>query len=158
MAADVVKSPVLSFEDRLWTNIAIRSKGECWNWKAGVGGHGYGLIQNGKIKEAAHRAVWRIANGPIPKIGFGHHGGVIRHTCNNRLCCNPDHLVLGRQSDNVSDMCKRGNHAKGNAKLSDDQIDAIRRDPRSSRKIAPEYGVCDAQIRSIRNGRCWSHL
>lgn len=147
-----------SLEDRLWAQIDKRGPNECWPWTAGVGGHGYGLIGLGGRadgKEAAHRVVWRQFNGPIPKDGMGYHGGVVRHKCNNRLCCNPAHLELGTQVDNIDDMWKSGDHAKGNARLTESQIAAIKSDPRSSRQLAPVYGVTDSHIRSIRSGRAW---
>jgi len=147
----------ISLEDRLWKHVRRGKADECWPWTSGVGGHGYGIIGlggRGGGKEAAHRVVWRLTHGPLPKKD-GHHGAVIRHKCNNRRCCNPAHLELGTQGDNVADMWKPGKRAKGNARLTPKQIAAIKSDPRSSRQIAPLYGVSDAHIRSIRNGRVW---
>jgi hypothetical protein len=50
----------------------------------------------------------------------------------------------------------KSNGPRGNARLSESDIMAIRSDPRSSRKLAPIYGVTDAHIRSIRSKRCWN--
>ena len=47
------------------------------------------------------RLVWHLKNGPIAN------GAVIRHTCDNARCINPDHLVPGTQADNVNDMMDR---------------------------------------------------
>jgi len=30
-------------------------------------------------------------------------GKVVRHLCNNRRCCNPDHLDIGTHQDNMDD-------------------------------------------------------
>lgn len=35
---------------------------------------------------------------------------VVRHTCDNPLCCNPLHLLLGSQVDNIKDMHERNRH------------------------------------------------
>ena len=37
-------------------------------------------------------------------------GEVARHTCDNPICVNPDHLLPGTQRDNVDDMMRRGRH------------------------------------------------
>jgi hypothetical protein len=44
---------------------------------------------------------------------------------------------------------------RGNARLTEAQIEAIIKDSRSLRVLAPLYGVSHAHIRSIRQGRCW---
>lgn len=31
-----------------------------------------------------------------------------RHTCDNRMCINPDHIIPGTRLDNVHDMIERG--------------------------------------------------
>ena len=32
----------------------------------------------------------------------------MRHSCDNPRCCNPNHLSVGTQRDNILDMVKRG--------------------------------------------------
>lgn len=44
------------------------------------------------------------------------------------------------------------------AKLSADDINAIRESGLSNRTLARQYGVCDSQICVIRSGRAWSHI
>jgi hypothetical protein len=55
----------------------------CWNWTRG-GSQGYGYISSGV---AAHRVAYENVHGPIPT------GHIVHHTCGNRACVNPDHLV-----------------------------------------------------------------
>jgi hypothetical protein len=38
---------------------------------------------------------------------------VIRHTCDNGLCCNPRHLIPGTQIDNIRDKVERGRSRLG---------------------------------------------
>lgn len=56
--------------------------------------------------ERAHRAAWVEASGPIPL------GILVCHRCDNPPCCNPAHLFLGTQSDNIKD-----GYAKGRIKV-----------------------------------------
>lgn len=49
-----------------------------------------------------HRFSYTIFKGEIPT------NLVIRHTCNNSDCFNPDHLIVGTQKDNIQDCIKSG--------------------------------------------------
>lgn len=145
----------LPLAERFWAKVDHRGPNECWPWtgKSKNGGYGYiGLtgVSGGHL--LSNRAAWMLTNGEIPK------GLVIRHTCHNRLCCNPAHLVPGTRADNVSDMWANKGGPRGNAKLTEEQIAAIRADKRGSRKLAPLYGVHDAHIRSIRSKRVWKNI
>lgn len=145
-------------EERFWKYVDARGKDDCWPW-TGSGSLGYGTIAIGAGKRGkktlSHRLSWIIHNGPIPENDAEHHGIVVRHKCNNRLCVNPNHLELGTQADNVKDMWVNKSAPRGNARLTESQIASIRADPRSSRQLAPIYGVDHSHIRSIRNGRTW---
>lgn len=74
----------------------------CLEWLAYRNPLGYGSFGVGGTTVGAHRVAWEIVNGLIP-VGL-----VIRHVCHNRLCCNPAHLLLGTQADNVADMMSSG--------------------------------------------------
>jgi hypothetical protein len=84
---------------------------------------------------------------------------VVMHTCDNPNCINPDHLVLGTVKDNNKDRDSKGRTAKnernGGAKLTPEQIEAIRKDSRSCREIAKDYPVHFSQIARIKSGRHW---
>lgn len=72
---------------------------------------GYGRAYNrgnSPTYAQAHRAVWEEINGPIPE------GMKLLHRCDTPPCCNPQHLFLGTQTDNMRDMAakKRGNMQK----------------------------------------------
>lgn len=62
----------------------------CWLWSTAL--------------EAPYRIIYFHTKGPAPV------GAVLRHTCDNRRCANPNHLVLGTSADNVRDMMERGRH------------------------------------------------
>ena len=63
---------------------------------------GYGRITYEGRREGAHRVAYALKHGPIPA------GMSVCHTCDVRLCVNPDHLFLGTQTDNMKDMFRKG--------------------------------------------------
>lgn len=78
---------------------------ECWPWTGSKNPKGYGLLgPQYKPYRRAHRYVWFLANGEIPK------GLLVLHTCDNPSCVNPDHLWLGTAQDNTTDMMQKGRH------------------------------------------------
>lgn len=95
----------ISVTERLWDKIEKRGSDECWLWKAkSFANYGYGRLEvNGKPVRA-HRLVYEETYGPIPE------NLMVRHTCDNPLCCNPKHLILGTQTDNMRDMLERGRY------------------------------------------------
>lgn len=143
----------LSFADRF--NSKFRITPGCWIWTAAIGNKGYGHFWSVVRPEPAHRVSYRLHNGEIAD------GLLVLHRCDNRLCVNPDHLFLGTNQDNMTDMVKKDRQAKGSslgaAKLDESQIASIRADSRSQRKIAAEYGVSHTAIGEIKNNRLWRH-
>lgn len=79
----------------------------CWPWLGSINASGYGNLGIGGSTVTASRHAYELTNGPIPK-GEGYHGNVVRHSCDNRRCCNPTHLLLGSQGDNNLDRDTRG--------------------------------------------------
>ena len=89
---------------------------DCWRWKGMVtGGSGTGLLPYGRAKTwtsketLVHRIVYEWKNGLLPR------GLAILHLCNYSLCCNPGHLKLGTQQENMQHMaiCKRSADVSG---------------------------------------------
>ena len=113
----------------------------------------------------AHRAAWEVANGPIPD-GEGWHGTVVLHTCDNRLCCNPAHLRLGTQADNVRDMDAKGRrvavlrHGEDHhmTKITEDDVRAIRASAERAGILAARYGLDRHTITTIRKRKTWKHV
>jgi hypothetical protein len=112
---------------------------------------------------SAHRAAWLIYRGPIPD------GLIIRHTCDNGLCVNSAHMLLGTYADNTADMFARGRHhdtrgeRSGTAKLTNADILRIRALHAAGERgiglrLAAEYGVAKSAISRIVNGKRWRHL
>lgn len=89
--------------DRFWEKVKRGARDECWEWQAGSRGVGYGAFKiAGKVIDA-HRFAYELHRGAAPLPGIW-----ICHTCDNRKCCNPAHLVAGTPLDNFNDMVDRG--------------------------------------------------
>lgn len=156
--------------ERFWAKVEIRSENECWLWTATTQtircGISYGYFRAGRMVRA-HRLAWEIANGTKIPVGL-----VVRHKCDNGLCCNPSHLELGTQQDNVQDRYNRGRsrHALGSAhgwsKLKEEDIPKIRallregngRRGMGQRVIGKRFGVSQYAIREILHGKTWKHV
>jgi hypothetical protein len=78
----------------------------CWEFTGRLNTMGYGqIVYQGKF-QLIHRISWRLNKGKIPN------GLFVLHRCDNPLCFNPDHLFLGTQQDNLSDMRAKGRDYK----------------------------------------------
>lgn len=82
----------------------------CWPW-TGLRTKGYGRFKFGdKARIYAHRFAYELANGPIPRD----QGEIlVMHTCDNPPCCNPAHLRIGTDRDNIHDCIAKGRFSRG---------------------------------------------
>lgn len=135
----------------------------CWIWVAAIDHrHGYGAVKVGASVRRAHRVAYQIANGVTIPSTFD-----VCHRCDTRCCVNPDHLFIGTRSDNMQDCIRKGRFSpipilagecSPNSKLTEDDVRAIRLDPRSQREIARSYGVDKGTIAHILHRKTWRHI
>jgi hypothetical protein len=118
--------------------------------------YGYYTISINNKTEYMHRYVYRFYNGDIPN------GYVVRHTCDNPLCINPNHLIIGTPADNVNDMVMRNRScigsSNGRSKLSEEQVINIFYNTNSIKSIADTYNVDPKTIRKIKNKEMWINI
>jgi hypothetical protein len=140
---------------RFWIK-ARPSETGCWLW-TGVTNGRYGNVTRDGKRLLAHRHAYERAFGPIPD------GAVVMHACDTPLCVRPAHLSLGTQADNLADARgKRRLRLDGTynpaAKLTPEQVIAIRADTRTQRVIAAEYGCSQPLVAAIKARKVWAHL
>jgi hypothetical protein len=87
---------------RFWSKV-VKTEA-CWVRTGTALPKGYTKIWwNGSMK-LAHRVSWMIHFGPIPE------SMMVLHTCDNPPCVRPDHLFLGTNQTNMTDMISKGRH------------------------------------------------
>ncbi len=148
---------------RLVNGLDIIKENECWEWKRAKNGYGYGTLTVKGKTVLAHRLVYELCNGLIPK------GMNVCHKCDNPACINPKHLFLGTRSDNMQDCSRKGrivnpiNRMPGElnpaSKLNRDNVLEIRRRLKNGEVqalIAKDYCVSQSQISNIKRHFQWN--
>lgn len=162
----------LPLETRFWLQVdktpGHGPQGECWHWTGCCSP--YGKIFVGGKRVLAHRFSYELHFGEIPN-GNGYHGTCVCHRCDNPKCVNPDHLFLGTHKANVDDRNEKGRQSKGpahqalrqgqrhpQAKLTNEQVLAIRADRRLYREIATDFAIAESTVCNLKRGYRWPHL
>lgn len=122
----------------------------CWIWNAATRSTGYGVFSfNGK-PQTASRVSYILYKGDIPP------GMHVCHSCDNRICVNPDHLFLGTNKDNVEDRKAKGRRAGRFKVLSEDDIvliqNLLQEKNLSYRGISRQTGFSRESIRRVALG------
>lgn len=86
-------------------SVAVDDPTGCWEWGRKRNQHGYGVLADVATRQIgerrAHRAILRIQGVDVD-------GQVVMHSCDNPPCCNPAHLLVGTQADNMRDARSKG--------------------------------------------------
>lgn len=126
-----------------------------------TGGRGaYGMFWFDGKTIGAHKFAYRAFVGDIPP------GMYVCHTCDNKLCVNPDHLFAGTPQQNTLDMVSKGRNnppvgeRQHQSKLSVQQVKEIHCLAGTMKQvnIAARYNVCPSHISRIIRGFHWKHL
>lgn len=88
--------------ERFWSKVNKGSPEDCWEWTGARLPWGYGRMQKNGHLVGSHCVAYELAYGSVPK------GYFVLHKCDNPPCCNPSHLFLGTNQDNMNDMISKG--------------------------------------------------
>ena len=160
----------------LMSNYVPEPNSGCWLWLGPYDQSGYGSLyywNDGKWRNGrAHRLMLFLTSpNNDPSLLACHH-------CDVPACVNPDHLFWGTFSDNMRDAARKGRlrgcfvpgqktrttgqslpgSRHGKARLTENQVMAIRASAEPSSILAERYGIRRATVLEIINGRKWKHL
>lgn len=88
---------------RFFSQVIVDKTTGCWVWTGGTVGKGYGYayLASEQRHEYAHRIMYAWLVSPIPR-GRRRDIPILDHVvCNNPPCCNPTHVELTLQRNNV---------------------------------------------------------
>lgn len=161
-------------EEVFWSRVDKTSHPDgCWIWTAGKFSGGYRCIKFHNTSHLAHRVAWKLVNGDIPN------DLCVCHHCDNPPCCNPEHLFLGTNAENIADRVQKGRSATGKkaglylhperaakgernaaAKLTRPQVQEIRELYQAGKisqcQLARNYHISQGQVWRIIQGWSWS--
>lgn len=169
--------------ENFWMRVRIDSPTNCWEWIGSKYKRGYGhftVKTNGKTHNFyAHRLAVELFPGREGTTV----GKVVMHKCDNPSCCNPFHLSVGTQKENMEDMISKGrssrgkkreqgNFAKGetvaSSKLTEETVKQIRseylhgiaghKSNTSLTGLATKYGIAFQTVSKIVNRQSWRHI
>lgn len=156
--------------DRFEGHIKIGADDECWPWLlSGVDGYGQFCMRRPGYKKyypyRAHRVAYTLWVGDIPP------GMLVCHTCDNKACCNPNHLFLGTHADNSKDRDEKGRakpghvpgEKNGRSKLTSEDVMTIRAEraksiPTPFKVLAGRYPASEQAIKMAAYRITWKHI
>lgn len=144
-------------EERFFEKIVVGGDDECWPWSGAKCAKGYGMFRmETKRLIRSHRYMYMVKNGGIPNKML------VCHKCDNPSCCNPKHLFVGTDSDNMTDMVKKGRNLPGKwaNKLTPQTVIEIRNlaGVVTQKELAERYNVKQSTINSVIRRINWKHI
>lgn len=145
------------FEAKVDRSSGHGPRGVCHVWTGTKTRGGYGMIWRDGRMQLAHRVAWFLETGEWPTAK-------ILHRCDNPPCVRFACLFEGTQAENVADCVAKGRarggdargERNGQAKLTADQVAAIRQASGTLREIGDHYGVSESAVSMIRSGKRWN--
>jgi len=151
----------LPLAERFWEKVQQGTPTECWPWTRWRDQDGYGQIDVSGRGRRAHQVALELSTGQSIAAGM-----VVMHTCDNPPCCNPAHLRIGTQAENIRDRDQKGRQAKGlghlHAKLDVATVRTIRALYQQGgilqREIATRFDIDQASVSNIVRRKTWKNI
>lgn len=150
-----------SVDCALLDQINKKTEKECWEWLGtNYKKSGYGRLKFDGKTYKPYRLMCEKKHGELGEM-------CAMHICDNRICCNPDHLIPGTHADNIKDMDKKGRRrnavgsAHGQSKFTEEDIIKIRNKKKTgvfAKDLAKEYKCSINHIYLICNKKIWKHI
>jgi hypothetical protein len=150
----------MQHQARFWAK--VDSKGgpdACWPFQGCRDKWGYAHTAIKHKRVQAHRKAYELSVGEIPA------GMCLLHSCDNPPCCNPKHLRLGTNAENVADKMRKGRHPVGveayNAKLNEEKVREMRRlrqEGMTYKKLGALFQINYTTARYVCRGDNWGHV
>lgn len=130
-----------------WAQIRRAREFDCWQW-TGYQEDGYGrFFWDGRMV-GAHELALTFTTGErrLERLDTC-------HSCNNPICCNPNHLRFDVRAGNVADMMSAGTYRRG--RFSEEQVITMREryeNGAPQQVLADDYGVTNGLVSQIVRG------
>ena len=109
--------PNVGWANRVLRHCIVNEETGCWEWQRATSSKGYGRVKQKGSLMLPYRLV-AVGAGLLTEAAGDDPNCLILHECDNPSCCNPDHMKVGTQSENMKDCVARGRWHRGRPKPS----------------------------------------
>lgn len=134
----------------VWPLVNPLGADQCWPWLGKVDADGYAHLRGHRVNRLI---AGRKAGRPL------YEDEVAMHSCDNPSCCNPSHIKIGTQLENILDRCAKDRSAagikNGRAKLTPEIVSSMRESSTSMQTLASIHGVDKSTVRAVLARKTW---
>jgi hypothetical protein len=125
--------------------VEVDHETDCWIWQ-GYKCRGYGRVRSGdRPSVQAHRVLWEMEFGPIPK------GMELGHTCHRRSCVSPLHVRPITKEQNGTERYEIPTLGKETVAAIEEDL----KDDKPHGWIQDKYGISRWSIRRLAERMIW---
>lgn len=112
------------YQQLVTDRMAVNPETGCWEWQKAINNNGYGYCQRVFEGSSVECLIHRLA-----LVVYGHTYDEMKpfacHKCDNKRCCNPNHLYWGDSVDNTRDCTERHPNRNGSVPISKFALDDL---------------------------------